>query len=471
MVLDATYGASRRRCSVLAVAIAAAEVCGRLLHAEYGPRHGRSWLSDIYKLRQHPWAGRDAFDGAGATAPTLLDIGGANPFECFTDGFFGPGDVIADATNLSTLCFTEADRASLTLLHIDLEDDHWEVLERYVARHGKFAYSVMMHTLEDLHNVRGAARKLSLVAKAGVVVMPSKFAELYDFERRAIANIGTFAAVGPWEKSWRGYYHHRWVFAVKDGKLHAVPKTAIVDQDPVLGSVTSRAARMQLEELRVFWEGSLPLEVPFQHGFAATVQAYRALLSNDEHEEELRRKAEDMLVEETMRDFEVTDDRWGFYSGLASRADAGDGTPLCLAWDVGVGARASLGSLAAKPCAAQSHRWRLDERGLFQDMSRPGWCLGRVGAGSDGERGEVAAVHCPEADVWILPAWVTEPWFLIKSRDIPDLCLGLEPNGGGVIGRSCVPGRRPDTYDMLLWRLEGRGTQWIIQPTDLPPAR
>lgn len=426
-------------------------VCAPIVSVEYGNSAARDWLQDIYRQRAAPagttiWTG---FISGTARGFSVLDVGGANPRPCFSDGLFRPGDAIADVQNLSSSCFTAGDRDAITLFLVDLEED-WSTIDAHVALHGKFSYAVTLHTLEDLHSPRLFARKLAAVADAGVVVTPSKFAELYEFEWDLLAGQGHFAEVGPWEsnRGWRGYYHHRWVFTVRDGLLRAVPKSPLVHGDPELGFLTNYAARSVWDELRVFWQGDLPLEITLTHGPVASIKTVRALLANDEHDLKLRQHAERAM--RGISPMVFMHPTAGLFRGV--EAWSADGTARCLGWE-----RFS-GRLSLTLCAANAHTWHLDDAGFLQDMNWPGRCIGGAA------RRAPAVMPCPYADIWVYVMWTESPWFLIKNRDVSDLCLGFTVQGD-IGGRSCAPSAESDSYGNLLLRPANPVTMQVYIPT------
>ena len=56
-------------------------------------------------------------------------------------------------------------------------------------------------------------------------------------------------------------------------------RSSLIEHDPTLDALTSFQAREYWDELRVFWEGDLELEVPLTHGLMATIETYRSVLA------------------------------------------------------------------------------------------------------------------------------------------------------------------------------------------------
>eukprot|EP00929_Paragymnodinium_shiwhaense_P053421 TRINITY_DN26728_c0_g1_i1.p1 TRINITY_DN26728_c0_g1~~TRINITY_DN26728_c0_g1_i1.p1 ORF type:complete len:451 (+),score=81.90 TRINITY_DN26728_c0_g1_i1:96-1448(+) len=416
---------------------------GGLTSLSYGQSYDRAWLKQL--LQDRAWKGGGPF----------LDVGGANPKPCFTNGLYKPGDAVADVTRLSSFCFTEEDRQRITLLRVDFEED-WSAIDAHVAKHGKFDFAVTLHTLEDLDNPRYVAKRLPTVAHAGVLVTPSKYVELYDFELNVLAGQGLLSRVGPWASGWRGYYHHRWIFTVKAGSVIAIPKTPMLERDPTLSNLTSYAMRSCYDELRIFWEGDLPLMMPPSRGAIGTIMAYRTLLANEEEDAERDKECQTMMA--GRRELDFTRPESNAYGALQLRVWSGAGD-LCLALEevaAGTGGGKdgqASGNLYVQPCKACRDRWHLGDEGKLQDMSKPGHCLGGAAAG-----GLATAVPCPSSatDSIILPT-VMEGWFLVKSAEVSNTCLGVDAQTLSVVWRSCILRGPDDAWEVLYWRLRGGG--------------
>lgn len=123
-----------------------------------------------------------------------------------------------------------------TSLTGDLTRDHdWHSVLKHVQTHGRFSYAICSHTLEDLTNPQVTLDHLSLVADAGVIIVPSVQTELSKFEN------------GPWS----GYIHHRWLIDYDSTRNEMVffPKLPLVEHFPKQQSQKERT------ELQIYWRG------------------------------------------------------------------------------------------------------------------------------------------------------------------------------------------------------------------------
>jgi hypothetical protein len=122
--------------------------------------------------------------------------------------------------------------------HGSLNDSRaWDNILEYVARNGKFSYSVCTHTLEDISYPSLALEMLPQISEAGYISMPSA-------SREMTRNI---------EGQWRGYIHHRWIYCMKDGELVLIPKVPYVEFLPDMPPTGS--------ELQIQWEKEIPFSV------------------------------------------------------------------------------------------------------------------------------------------------------------------------------------------------------------------
>eukprot|EP00931_Biecheleriopsis_adriatica_P005777 TRINITY_DN107264_c0_g1_i1.p1 TRINITY_DN107264_c0_g1~~TRINITY_DN107264_c0_g1_i1.p1 ORF type:complete len:183 (-),score=42.86 TRINITY_DN107264_c0_g1_i1:28-576(-) len=129
-----------------------------------------------------------------------------------------------------------------------MDPRQWAPVLEYVARHGKFDFSVCTQTLEDLPQPGLAVEFLSRISKEGVVTTPTKYLEM----QRGVQ--------GPW----RGFLHHRWVMTVKDGTLNGFPKVPVLEHEAqdffdTLANITAVEDGLW-NTLTVFWRGSLPFK-------------------------------------------------------------------------------------------------------------------------------------------------------------------------------------------------------------------
>jgi hypothetical protein len=114
----------------------------------------------------------------------------------------------------------------------------WSKVGRYVKDYGKFDFAICTHTLEDICNPSFVCSQIESIAKAGFIVVPSKYIEL--------ARLGNH---------FRGFIHHRWIFDIVDGVFTGFPKLNLIEHprfDAVKGTES---------ELQIWWEGEIGLQI------------------------------------------------------------------------------------------------------------------------------------------------------------------------------------------------------------------
>lgn len=120
------------------------------------------------------------------------------------------------------------------------EETVWDSVVDYCETLGsKFDFAICTHTLEDILNPFFVVNKLSLVAKEGVISMPSKWADLSRSPHRP----------------WKGWMHHRWLFDVIDGILVCVPKLSYMEY------LTTDHFIGKPEEIKFYWKGEIPVKI------------------------------------------------------------------------------------------------------------------------------------------------------------------------------------------------------------------
>lgn len=77
----------------------------------------------------------------------------------------------------------------------------------------EYDFVVCTHTLEDLRDPDFVMSQINRVGKSGYIAVPSKYREL-QFCR---------------SYEYIGYPHHRWIFTVRDGEFHYMPKHSFVE--------------------------------------------------------------------------------------------------------------------------------------------------------------------------------------------------------------------------------------------------
>lgn len=168
-----------------------------------------------------------------ATQPgfTVIDIGSVdNPWTF---------EVLTATVDIRETRFDEAD---IRHFRGNLNDYKlWFEILAYVELHGKFSFSVCSHTLEDLAYPQLTLEMLPQISERGYIATPSWRQEL---KREAEC------------RPWRGYIHHRWMFAERDGALLLLPKVPFIEHVPLPSDCPGDQT-----ELRLCWEGNIPWSV------------------------------------------------------------------------------------------------------------------------------------------------------------------------------------------------------------------
>lgn len=158
----------------------------------------------------------------------IIDIGGANSF---AHGYL---DAVVDIRQPQAA-------ANHYFVGDVCDTDVWDDIFKHVKNHGKWDYAICTHTLEDLTNPVFAAKRISMIAKAGVCITPSKYREFARFQ----------------DTGARGFMHHFWIFDVLDGVYTCWPKHNFIEHSRYDG--ISRKLPDN-EELIIEWEGEIGLE-------------------------------------------------------------------------------------------------------------------------------------------------------------------------------------------------------------------
>lgn len=126
----------------------------------------------------------------------------------------------------------------------------YDMLLAYVLKLGKFDFAICSHVIEDLGRPQTVLEMLPQIAKAGFIAVPSKYMELAY--HKDIYNLSH-------SLRYRGSLHHRWIYTLKNGLLHALPKLSFLDHDPSYDAFIDTSPA--ISELRIWWNGSLPYQV------------------------------------------------------------------------------------------------------------------------------------------------------------------------------------------------------------------
>jgi hypothetical protein len=185
-----------------------------------------------------------------STLGKVIDIGGANSF---AHGFL---DAVVDIRE------PQASAKYKFVGNIDFQD-LWDVILSHVSKRGKWDYAICTHTLEDINNPLLSCINMPLIAKSGLIIVPSKFREFSRFN------------------PFRGFIHHRWIFDVIDGQFTGFPKINYIE-DPVFDQINKQPF---FEELVIEWEGAINLKYINDGMPYGTAE-----LSGDDHIKQLYKK-------------------------------------------------------------------------------------------------------------------------------------------------------------------------------------
>lgn len=135
----------------------------------------------------------------------------------------------------------------------------WSEILEYVADNGKFDLVVCTHTLEDLLDPQLVLENLPLVAKAGRVVVPSRFVELSRGVSRHASEVLGYNEENGLGGNFRGFFHHFWVFTVIHGKVVGVPKSPLLEEDfyEREGMTSDEDMVRSFGEIGIWWEEEL----------------------------------------------------------------------------------------------------------------------------------------------------------------------------------------------------------------------
>jgi len=189
-----------------------------------------------------------------------IDIGGANSF---AHGYL---DAVVD------IRIPQASAANVFVGNIDMPDiwndiktfESIDEMSKMNMTKGKWDYAICTHTLEDINNPYFVCLQLENIAKAGIIVVPSKYREFSRFN-----------------KHFRGFIHHRWIFDVIDGVFTGFPKNNFIEE-PQFDAVNNGTF---FEELVIEWEGEIGMKL-INDGMPYGTQE----MSGDDHMRELYRK-------------------------------------------------------------------------------------------------------------------------------------------------------------------------------------
>jgi hypothetical protein len=123
--------------------------------------------------------------------------------------------------------------------NLNKHDDWKEILE-YVKQNGKFSYAICSHTLEDIANPTLAMDMMPMIATDGYIAVPSKYREFSFIEGK-----------------YRGYIHHRWIFAIHENQCIGFPKINYIDSVNTFDAVAH--VSNSCSDLSFYWKGEMKI--------------------------------------------------------------------------------------------------------------------------------------------------------------------------------------------------------------------
>ena len=118
-----------------------------------------------------------------------------------------------------------------------------------------FDFIICTQTLEDVRDPIQALTFMPVIANEGYLSVPTKYRELDlvegygPYEQREWGIIGAY----------RGYFHHRWIFTVRNDEMVLFPKLCIVNIMKGLEWALSHAG--EYSELSFFWKDDIPFKI------------------------------------------------------------------------------------------------------------------------------------------------------------------------------------------------------------------
>ena len=138
--------------------------------------------------------------------------------------------------------FVDINPCNTTKLQFNIDicrKENWRRILDYVDANGKFDYCICTHTLEDIYNPYLVLDMMPLIAKSGVITVPSVRTETNFIE----------------SKNWSGFAHHRYMFGHAQGAMVVAPKLPIVE------GLANRVILNEVEEIRYEWSETIPYTV------------------------------------------------------------------------------------------------------------------------------------------------------------------------------------------------------------------
>ena len=148
------------------------------------------------------------------------------------------------------------------------EPDGWKEIMQDVEANGKFDFSICTHILEDIRNPPYVIKQLPNIAKAGFIGFPSVHWELgQDTEMLAVKPEDKNMEDWGLTRTFKGFYHHRWIFTLKKNVSWALPKLNFLDVREGFEWVKGRNA---FHEMTFWWKEDIPFKL-FRNDYLGNV--------------------------------------------------------------------------------------------------------------------------------------------------------------------------------------------------------
>ncbi len=152
----------------------------------------------------------------------------------------------------------DLDKAKIFLGDVN-DPDGWEEVNEDVKINGKFDFCICSHILEDIRNPPYVIKQLPKIANAGFIAFPSAHWELgQDTEMLAVKPEDKNMEDWGLTRTFKGFFHHRWIFTLKKNVLWVFPKLNFLE---VMEGFEWVRGRNAFHEMTFWWEGDIPFKL------------------------------------------------------------------------------------------------------------------------------------------------------------------------------------------------------------------
>ena len=145
------------------------------------------------------------------------------------------------------------------LIYGDCENDAvWSELVKDVAKNGKYDFVISSHMMEHLRDPGEFLNRLPFVAGEGYIAVPNKVFELgrgREFSGEGLKRCGMIGF-------YRGAFHHRWIFTIKENVLWAFPKVGAIEMmDFGFEDKLNHYEPLDWGQLGFMWKKDIPVRI------------------------------------------------------------------------------------------------------------------------------------------------------------------------------------------------------------------